>query len=131
MITRLDTQSYFVFKGQTEIELNLIKTFCYHEHVELITECHVFAPDQSVQTIVDAARLRDEFGIWVESGMNTTTTLSVLAADDRLYGYQFEVSLKSTVKEEPSWFNTTNVKINFLKPPCEVTQQQIDQATGQ
>ena len=59
-------------------------------------------------------------------------TLEIDSTDEALYDSYFELEIKSTVEEEPSiWFNTTRIKINFKKPPCEVTQSEIDEVAGE
>ena len=42
-----------------------------------------------------------------------------------MYDHQFELQIKSTLEEETDWYNTTLIKINYVKPPCEVSQEEI------
>ena len=46
--------------------------------------------------------------------------------DESLYNNFFELEIRTTTLQEPDWYNTTLIKINFLKPPCEVSQLDID-----
>ena len=46
--------------------------------------------------------------------------------DESLYDNFFELVIRTTSEEEPDWYNTTLIKINYLKPPCEVSQLDID-----
>ena len=50
-----------------------------------------------------------------------TTTLTAWIEDETLYDHYFELFLYSTTLEEPEWYNITQVRINYEKPPCEVT----------
>ena len=55
-----------------------------------------------------------------------TSTLDIFSDDASLYNTIFELTISSTVNEELTWANTTNIKIVFLKPPCQVTQAEIN-----
>ena len=59
-----------------------------------------------------------------------TSTLSILSADAALYDYKFSLTIKSTVREEQTWYNTKLITINYVKPPCEITQEEIDKLIG-
>ena len=77
-------------------------------------------PDGSEVQLQDNEEIKD-FGIEIES-RNMTSTLKVSSDDETLYDHRFELQIKNTVTEEPDWFNTTLIKVNFVKPPCEVSQ---------
>ena len=55
---------------------------------------------------LDVGSLESDYGIWID-GRNMTSTLSVQSVDEALYDYQFELTIKSTVEEEQTWYNTT------------------------
>ena len=57
---------------------------------------------------------------------NMTATLNVSSDDESLYDHNFVIVTKSYLAEEPTWFDYTNTKIEFVKPPCEVSQSEID-----
>ena len=59
-----------------------------------------------------------------------TSALGIQSVDDALYNYQFELTIKSTVEEEQTWYNTTLIKISFVKPSCKVSQESIDNFAG-
>ena len=59
-----------------------------------------------------------------------TTVMNIFSDDATMYDHQFEIEILSTVSEEPSWFNSTLIKVNYLKPPCEVTQEDISAIGG-
>ena len=42
-----------------------------------------------------------------------TSALGIQSVDETLYNYQFELTIKSTVEEEQTWYNTTLIKISF------------------
>ena len=46
--------------------------------------------------------------------------------DESLYDNIFELEIRTTTEEEPDWYNTTLVKVSYRKPPCEVSQIDID-----
>ena len=50
--------------------------------------------------------------------------------DESLYNNIFEIEIRTTREEEPDWYNTTAVKVSFRKPPCEVSQLEIDQVAA-
>ena len=50
--------------------------------------------------------------------------------DESLYNNIFEIEIRTTREEEPDWYNTTAVKVSFRKPPCEVSQFDIDQVAA-
>ena len=82
----------------------------------------------------NAAELETEaeiqsYGISIKQG-NMTSTLHVFSDDETLYDYKFELRIKSTVQEEPTWYNITQVKINYFRPPCEVSQEEISAVGG-
>ena len=33
---------------------------------------------------------------------------------------KIELSIKDTIKDEPEWYNTSNVIIYFTAPPCQI-----------
>ena len=46
--------------------------------------------------------------------------------DDHLYyGSKLELKIKNTLVVEPAWFNNTEAKIWFIKPPCSVMQEDL------
>ena len=50
--------------------------------------------------------------------------------DESLYNNIFEIEIRTTREEEPDWYNTTLVKVSYRKPPCEVSQLEIDQVAA-
>ena len=60
----------------------------------------------------------------------SSASLVVYSDDESLYDYLFEFEVRDGVypmeDRDVNWFNTTWFKINFRKPPCEVTQGEID-----
>ena len=42
----------------------------------------------------------------------------------------FELSFSSYIVEEPTWRNTTQIKIVYSKPPCLMTQAEIDSSAA-
>ena len=43
-----------------------------------------------------------------------------------MIGAVFDLSFTTYVEEEPTWKNTTHIKILYSKPPCGMTQADID-----
>ena len=121
---RIGVTDYFVHKGELLIDLPPIYAFCYHERVQILQPSTMILPDGLAVNLgtIDDLGLR---GIYIEQA-NMTSTLRVDSDDETLYDHQFEIQVKSSLSEELTWFNTTFVKINFLKPPCEVTQEEIN-----
>lgn len=68
-------------------------------------------------------------GIYIEQA-NMTSTLRIFSDDESLYDHQFEIQIKSSVAEEPDWYNTTLVKVNYFKPPCLVSPQEVEEVGG-
>lgn len=60
-----------------------------------------------------------------------TATLHVHSDDATLYDSVFEIQVKATVAEEPDWFNTTLVRITYVEPPCQLTQEDVDRVAGE
>ena len=74
-------------KGQKEVELPSVHSFCYHDRIQNITEYSVFKPDRSETTNYDLDTLKNKFGIWIEDKRNMTTTLSIDSDDAALYDH--------------------------------------------
>ena len=66
---------------------------------------------------LDAANLA-ELGIRIDQ---ETASLSVFSENPALVNAIFELTIKTTVEEEPDWANTTHVKIKFNKSE-DITQ---------
>ena len=52
-----------------------------------------------------------------------TSTLSIQSEDEALYDLAFTLTIESSVREEPTWYNTTEVTIYYEKPKCGITQE--------
>ena len=50
-----------------------------------------------------------------------TATLKVDMSDNAYYGGTLVVTIKDTLVEEPTWFDTTVVTINLTQPSCTIT----------
>ena len=72
-------------------------------------------------------QLKEDYGISIDQA---ASTLVIDSDDDSLYDNNFEIEIRTTAEEEPDWFNTTLVKVSFQKPPCEVSQNDIDQVAA-
>ena len=68
----------------------------------------------------DAALKRH--GISLISNITHTDLLEIRSDDHTLIGAVFELSFSSYVVEEPTWRNTTQIKIVYSKPSCMMTQ---------
>lgn len=55
-----------------------------------------------------------------------SSTLHVFSENVDLIGTSFELDFYSTTIEEPTWYDTTRVKVFFKQPPCLVSQEEID-----
>ena len=51
--------------------------------------------------------------------------LTVFAEDESLLDNVYELSIKTSSLEEPSWYSSKDVKITYLQPACKVTQDEI------
>ena len=51
----------------------------------------------------------------------TTATLKVDQSNIAYYGASLTMTIKDTLVEEPTWFDTTQVTITLTRPPCLVT----------
>ena len=49
-------------------------------------------------------------------------TLKVDMSSTSYYGGTLVLTIKDTLVEEPTWFDTTTVTINLTRPPCLVDQ---------
>ena len=78
----------------------------------------------------DPDALKSQYGIWIEDGRGLATTLSILSADETLYNYQFDITIKSTVREELTWYITNQIQITFEEPLCKLAQESIDKVAG-
>ena len=67
----------------------------------------------------------ERHGISLVSNL-TDTVLEILSDESDLIGAVFELSFSTYVVEEPTWMNTTQIKIIYSKPPCAMTQTDID-----
>lgn len=54
-----------------------------------------------------------------------TAQLEIDVDDAIYYGSMLEVWIKNTLVDEPNWYNTTQVKILFVKPPCPVMAEDL------
>lgn len=52
--------------------------------------------------------------------------LTISAANETWYNYTFEIIITPRAVEEPAWFNTTSLRILYVKPPCEVSQTRLN-----
>ena len=57
--------------------------------------------------------------------------MNVWTDDATLYDSFFEVVIRSTLVEEEEWYNTTQIKLNYQKPTCELLQEEIDAVAGE
>jgi hypothetical protein len=64
-------------------------------------------------------------GITIKS--EEKTSLEIFSDDDTLYNSFFELEISTGSFEEPSWKNNTRIKINYYKPPCQMTQEEINE----
>ena len=60
-------------------------------------------------------------GFTIETA-GSTATLKVDVNDKLYYGSTLTLTLKDTVAEESTWFDTTEVTMTLTRPPCLVTQ---------
>ena len=51
-----------------------------------------------------------------------TATMKVNNSDNSYYGITLAVTIKDTIVGETTWFDTTEITINFTRPPCLVDQ---------
>ena len=57
--------------------------------------------------------------------LNENSTLSVMSDDTGLYDAVLDLVFFDTLAEETTFANTTYLRIQYLKPPCYVTQDDI------
>lgn len=125
-VSRLSLVNYEVHTGRIEVKLESVDAFCYNERINFISGFEVTDPLGNHYSVEEGPEvIRERFGVWIEAGRNTTSTLSVSADDASLYGHSFEITVTSKLKEEESWFSFNQVKINFLKPQCRVSLEEI------
>ena len=60
--------------------------------------------------------MKKKYGIWIDEGQDMASTLSIQSEDEALYDHEFKLTIESSVREEPTWYNTTDVTIYYEKP---------------
>lgn len=121
--TVLQSVTYLVYKGQVKFDLPVIHYFCLDTPEQLLHEAFVSGPGIGKRKL-QVSDLKD-FGItWTDS------EFMIDAANFEWYNYTFDITLLPTVEEENTWFNYTKVKIDYVRPPCEVSQSMLDDEAG-
>lgn len=124
----LEPFNYHVHKEALVIDLVPIHAFCFHERVHSIESAVLILPDGSHVQLSDEAEVK-EYGVEVKQG-NMTSTLQVYLDDASKYDHSVELTVRSSVREELTWFNTTQIKVNLLEPPCEVSVEEINESAA-
>ncbi len=52
--------------------------------------------------------------------------LTISAANEAWYNYTFDIIITPRAIEEPAWYNTTSLRILYMKPPCEVSRTRLN-----
>lgn len=107
-----------------EQELPVIQTYCHFTPAQILTSAFVtLASGAKIE--VTEEQLAAEYGI-----ARNDATLQIYLDDEDLYDTTIDLVFKNTVEEEPTWFNTTYLRLNYIKPPCYVTAEHIASVAG-
>ena len=61
--------------------------------------------------------------------VDAPTYLTVYSDRDELIGGKLVLSVRSTLEDDRTWYNITEVTIKYHEPPCRLTEQDL-QAAG-
>ena len=119
-ITRIPQVTYFVHLSKEIVSLPVIEIYCTsHKNMEELKIGEVTYKNATTFTFTQKEVL-ERHGISLVSNL-TDTVLEIVSDESDLIGAVFELSFSTYVVEEPTWMNTTQIKIIYSKPPCAMT----------
>ena len=125
-MVQLDAVQYIVHLGSEDVLLPTIEHLPeYTDSVELQYGTLTLADSSVTEIGAGETDKLEDLGVSLKSN-ETNAWLQVNVDDDAYYLSKLDLSIKSFVKEEPDFFNTTRVQIQLNKPPCGVSQEDLD-----
>lgn len=112
--------NYLVYKGSRRIQLPSIHLYCDDHNIEQgfeFTQLMFYDKETDSRFPMEISNDEvNEYGITWDA-----ETLTISAANETWYNFTFELTILPRAAEEKEWYNSTYIKINYVKPPCEVS----------
>ena len=106
-------------------ELPVILIYCYSTPIQILDSA-VVTLTSGAQFDVTEEQLAIEYGV-----TRNNASLEIYLDDEDLYDMTIDLIFRNTVEnEETTFFNTTMLRVNYLKPPCYVTAEHIASVAG-